>query len=152
MSGKITAMIRTMRRAAWIGLALVGVARLRSRMHDRVAALEALYDAISYANYVGSRGIVVEVLGVGVDILLGVGELLTATVLAASLLQGPLPAMNAATWRNSELERILITAREALGDEQYQRMFDRGASMSYEEVVEFALNDVHRARAETTDA
>ena len=31
-------------------------------------------------------------------------------------------------------------------------MFDRGASMSYEEVIEFALDNVQRAITETTNA
>ena len=94
-----------------IGLALVGVARLRSRTRDRVAALEALCDAISYANYVGSRGVVVEVLGEGADILLRAGEPSTATVLAGSLLQGALLAI-IVSQRNAELDRTLVAARE----------------------------------------
>ena len=134
-----------------IGLALVGVARLRSRTGDRVAALEALCDAISNANYVGSRGVVVEVLGEGADILLRAGEPSTATVLAGSLLQGALLAI-IVSQRNAELDRTLVSAREGLGDEEYQRMFDRGASMSYEEVIKFALDNVQRAIAETTNA
>ena len=44
------------------------------------------------------------------------------------------------------------SAREGLGEEEYQRMFDRGASMSYEEVSNFALDRVQRAIAETTNA
>jgi hypothetical protein len=39
----------------------------------------------------------------------------------------------------------MVSAREALGDEQYQRLFARGAAMSYEEVLEFALDQVHQA-------
>jgi predicted ATPase len=134
-----------------MGPALVGVARLRSRIHDRVAALEALYDAISYSTYVGYRPVVVQILGPSAEILLRVGEPATGTVLAGSLLQGALAAIMLLQ-RNAELERTLMTAREALGDEQYQRMFARGASMSYEEVVEFALDNLHRAMTETTNA
>jgi hypothetical protein len=119
----------------------------------RVAVqIEALHDAIRHGNYVGSRPVVVEVLGSGPDILLRVAEPSTATVLAGSLLQGALPAINAWAQRNAELERVLVDAREALRDEEYQRLFARGASMSYEEVVEFALDNVHRALAETTAA
>lgn len=135
-----------------IGPALVGVARLRSRMQDRVAALEALYEAISYGNYVGSRPIVVEVLGAGADILLRVGEPSTATVLAASLLQGALLAINVSSQRDAELERTLVSARQALGDEEYQRLVARGEAMSYEEVVEFVLDNVRRAMSEAIDS
>ena len=134
-----------------VGMALVDVARWHSRMGDRVAALEALYDAISYANHAGSRGPVVEVLGAGAEILLRAGELSAATVLAGSLLQGALLAI-LVSQRDAELKRALMAAHEGLGDEQYQRMFDRGASMSYEEVITFALDNVQRAMAETTNA
>jgi tetratricopeptide (TPR) repeat protein len=133
-----------------VGPALVGVARLRSRMQDRGAALEALYDAISYGNYVGSRPVVVDLLGAGADVLLRVGEPSTATVLAASLLHGALGAINVSSQRDAELDRTLVAAREVLGDEQYQRMFDRGAAMSYDEVVEFSLDEV-RAMSEAIE-
>jgi hypothetical protein len=132
-----------------LGMAAVGVARLRSGMQDRVAALEALYDAISNANHVGARPPVVDILVAGVDILMRVGELSTATVLAGSLLQGTLAAINVSSQRNTELERTLITARETLGDQQCQRLVDRGTAMSYEEVVEFALDKLPGAMPET---
>ncbi len=41
-------------------------------------------------------------------------------------------------------------AEEALGYEQYQRLFARGAAMSYEEVLEFAPDHVQQAVEVTT--
>jgi hypothetical protein len=131
-----------------LGLASVGVARLRSEKQERVAALEALYDAIGYAYYVGARPPVVEVIGVGVGILARVGEISTATVLAASLTQDALLAINASAHRDADLEQTFRTARASLGDEQCQRLVARGEAMSYEEVVEFALDHVRRAMSE----
>jgi predicted ATPase/class 3 adenylate cyclase len=135
-----------------LGMAGVGVARLRSEMGDRVGALEALSEAISYANYVGARPPVVEILGAGVNLLVRAAKLATATVVAASLLQGTLATINVSSQRDMELERTLTTAREALGDEQYQRLVAQGAPMSYEEVVEFALEELRRAITDATDA
>jgi predicted ATPase/class 3 adenylate cyclase len=136
-----------------MGPALVSVARLRSRMHDRLSALEALEEAIAYSRDVGYRPIVIEVLGPGAEILLRAGEPAAATVLAGSLLQGAFPAINAfaSSHRSAELEGALVAARDNLGPEQYERMLARGASMSYDEVVEFALDSAHRAMAEAND-
>ena len=133
-----------------IGPALVGVARLRSHMQDRRAALETLHEAISYSNDVGWRPLLAEVLGPGAEILLRVGEGATATVLVGSLLDGALAMLNLSLERNASLERALTAAREEFGDEQFGRLFTRGAGMSYEEVVEFALDQVRRAMAEMT--
>jgi len=135
-----------------VGPALVSVARLRSQAHDRVAALEALHDGLRYSNDVGYRPIVVEALGLAAETLLTVGELATATVLAGSLFAGTLPELNASPQRNSKLERNLMSAREALGDEQHLRLYEQGQSMSYEEVIEYAMDNVQRAVAETTEA
>jgi hypothetical protein len=111
-----------------------------------------LQEAISYTHYIGYRSLVIEVLGQGAELLLEVGEPSTATVLAGSLLEGALAAIMVSSQRNAELERTLVATRDTLGAEHYQRLFGRGASMSYEEVVEFALDNVHRAMAETTGA
>jgi predicted ATPase/class 3 adenylate cyclase len=135
-----------------MGPALVGVARLRSRTQDRPAALEALRDAIGYSNYVGFRPIVVDVLTTGTEILLWLGERATAVVLAGSELAGALATIMVTSERNAELERALVSAREDLGADEYQHLFALGAAMSYEEVVEFALDNVGRALAEATDA
>jgi hypothetical protein len=37
---------------------------------------------------------------------------------------------------------------EDFSAEEYQRLFDRGAAMSYEEIVDFALHEARRAIAE----
>ncbi|HXY91114.1 MAG TPA: adenylate/guanylate cyclase domain-containing protein [Acidimicrobiia bacterium] len=134
-----------------VGLALVCVARLRARMHDRVGALEALDEAISHGGSVGARPVVVDILGASADILVRVAEPSTATVVAASLLEGALVAINVSSQRNAELERTLDAARRVLGHEQYQRSYAHGASISYEEVVEFALDNVRRALAQPHD-
>jgi hypothetical protein len=133
-----------------IGPALAGVARLRSNMQDRPAALETLYEAIRYTNLVGWRPMLADVLGPGAEILLRAGEGATATVLAGSVLDGALAMLNVSLERNASLERALAAAREEFGDEQFGRLFTRGAGMSFEEVVEFALDQVRRAIAETT--
>ena len=121
-------------------------------MNDHRRALEALREAIGRSNYVGYRSLVVEVLAPGAEILLRAGDPATATVLVGSLLEGVLPAINSAlSQRYVDLERSLVAVHEALGDEQYQRMFARGAAMSYEEIVDFALAEVRRAIDEATD-
>jgi hypothetical protein len=133
-----------------MGPALADVARLRSHTQDRRAALETLQEAIGYGNHAGWRPMLADVLGAGVEILLRVGEGATATVLAGSLVDGVLAMLNVSFGRTASLERALTAAREELGDEQFGRLFTRGAGMSYEEVVEFALDEVRRAMSETT--
>ena len=133
-----------------VGPALIGVARLRSRMQDPRRALEALYAALSHSDHVGYRPLVVEVLGPSAEILLRAGQFQLGAVLAGGLLEGALPAINVSSQRNADLEDAMVAAREALGDEQYQRLFARGAAMPYEELLEFALNQVHEALEETT--
>jgi predicted ATPase/class 3 adenylate cyclase len=133
-----------------MGDALLGVARLRT--HDRPAALAALGEAIACATRVGFRPMGTEVVAGAAEVLLRIGEYSTATVLAGSLLEGALAWIMMSGERNAELERALVAARAQLGADQYQHLFARGAAMSYEEVLEFALEDVHRALAEATDA
>jgi predicted ATPase len=134
-----------------IGPALLGVARLRSRMQNPRRALEALYNALDYSDHVGYRPIVVEILGPSAEILLRVGQFELGTVLAGSLLEGALPAINASSQR-VHLENAMDAARDALGDQEYQRLFAEGAAMSYEEVLEFALNHVNNALEATTNS
>jgi predicted ATPase/class 3 adenylate cyclase len=135
-----------------MGPALAGVARLRSDAQDRAATLEALHDAITYSSHLGWRPMLAEVLGPGAEILVRVGERATATVLAGSVLEGVLAEINVSLERNASIERTLVTARADLGDEHYSQLFARGAAMSYEEVVEFALDGVRRAMTETSGA
>jgi hypothetical protein len=133
-----------------VGPALVGVARLRSRMQDPRRALEALYAALRHTDHVGNRPLVVDLLGSSAEILLRVGQPHLGTELAGGLLEGALPALNVSSQRNTDLEDAMVAAREALGDEHYQRLFASGAAMSYEEVLEFALDHVHQALEVTT--
>jgi predicted ATPase/class 3 adenylate cyclase len=134
-----------------IGPALLGVARLRSRTQDPHRALEALRDALSYSDEVGYRPIVVEILGPSAEIVLRVGQFELGTVLAGSLLEGALPAINASSQR-VHLENAMDAARNALGDQEYQRLFAQGAAMSYEAVLEFALNHVNNELEATADS
>jgi hypothetical protein len=73
-------------------------------------------------------------------------------VLAGSVLNGVLAAINVSLERNASLERALAAARADLGGEQYAQLLVRGAAMSYDEVVEFALDGVRRAMTETSGA
>ena len=131
-----------------VGVGFVGVARLRSRMDDRRRALDALYDGMIHSIYIGYRPVVVEVLGASATILLRLGELEPGIVLAGSLLRGALPAINMRSGTEiAELEERVEAAREALGVEQYQFLSDRGAAMSYDEVLEFAVELVRPASA-----
>jgi hypothetical protein len=127
-----------------MGLALVGIARLRAAARDRGAALEALREALLYSNRNGFRPILIETIGPGAEILVHVGRLTTAVALAGSLLEGSLARIMVVSERNAELEQLLVTVRDELGDEEYQRAFARGAAMSYEEIVDFALAEVAR--------
>jgi hypothetical protein len=126
-----------------VGAALVGVARVRSRTQDPDGALDALHDGITHSIYIGYRPIVVEVLGASASILLQNGRPEPGAVLAGSLLQGALTAINSrSAVEAAELEQALLAAREVLGDTEFQGLFDRGAAMSYEGVLEFALEAV----------
>ena len=77
-----------------VGPALIGVARLRSRMDDPRLALDAVHDGIAHSVHMGYRPVVVEVLGASTAVLLRLGELACGTVLGGSLLQGALPSIN----------------------------------------------------------
>ena len=135
-----------------MGVALVGVARLRALTQDRLAALEALREALLYSNHVGFRPIVVEVIGPGAEVLIHVGRMTTAVVVAGSVLQGSLAQIMVSSERNADLERLLVQVRDELGDEEYDRAFARGVAMSYEEIVDFAIAELHVAIKEVADA
>jgi tetratricopeptide (TPR) repeat protein len=135
-----------------MGMALVGVARLRARSGDRAAALHALRAALVDSDHVGFRPIVTEVLGPGAEILIRVGRPATAVTLSGSVLDGALAEIMVSSDRNAELERMLAGVREELGPDEYDRAFARGAVMSYEEIVEFVLDDLQLAAPEAGDA
>jgi hypothetical protein len=130
-----------------VGPALVGVARLRSRMQDPRRALEALDAALSHSDHVGYRPLVVEVLGPSAEILLRVGQLQLGIVLAGGLLEGALPAINVSSQRNADLQDAMVAARDTRR-RAVPAPFARGAAMSYEEVP--SSPTTHQALETTT--
>jgi predicted ATPase/class 3 adenylate cyclase len=126
-----------------VGPALIQIARLRCRMNARVEALDALHEGITYSKYVGYRPLVVQIMGPVADTLLQLGEVTSGIVIAGSLLHGSLDTISVPP-EDPELQQNLDRVRQALDEQQYERLIESGAAMSYEEIVEFALERVAR--------
>jgi hypothetical protein len=131
-------------------LALAG--RLRARSGDFAAALRHVNDAVLHCRDSGDRSQVSAVLDGVVEVAAQLGDYELVARLCGSLVEGAfvywgLMGGRYGEARNAALER----ARDALGAQGYERATAAGASMSFEEVVEYTVGELDRMLAEADD-
>jgi predicted ATPase/class 3 adenylate cyclase len=122
------------------------IALSRARM-DPIGALETLREAVSYCHHGGLPGEMARTLDRGFRVLTRVGHP-EAAALLVGVLTGPLatPSLIPAYEARDGLA-AMDELRARLGPEEYERAVQRGASMSYEDMVGFTLAELDRALA-----
>jgi predicted ATPase/class 3 adenylate cyclase len=135
-----------------LGMVLAMRAKLRAHRGDRLDALTDLRDALTTASTKVDLIMLVTALGRGAEILATLGAPEPAAVLVG-FVTGAMERLDSLP-REERADRAnaLNRAREALGDDTYQRGIRRGSRMSLEEVTTYALDEVGRLVMEELDS
>jgi predicted ATPase/class 3 adenylate cyclase len=123
------------------GATLAHIARLRDQSGDLSGALLALREALEYFLRVGRRAEVVVPVAQLSRTLAAHDRAESAAVIAGVVAAGPLAAM-ARAGTPERLARATARARGQLGDVRYDTAFARGAAMSYDEALAYALGEI----------
>jgi len=127
--------------------ALALVAQLRASRGRIPAALDALHEAMTIASTNGDRAASAVVVARGIRVLTSAGAEEEAAVLVGIITSGvlaglrPLPPHEIA-----DHDALLATLRNDLGPDRYDAAADRGARMTFDEVVAFVLHTHEPAR------
>ena len=136
-----------------LGWSLGDISWLKARAGDRLGALRAAREGVRHDLRSGNRTMLAGTLNRTKLALVELEHPEPAAVLAGAEIDGPL-----VDWHNSEkaeladAEHAVSTLRASLGDDAYERAAARGAVMTYDEVVEYTLDEVERLLAEASSA
>lgn len=120
------------------------LAQLRAQQGDRDAAVDAWITAVPRAHAEGDRQGLSTVLARGTFVLHAIGRDDAAAVLAGVVNGGLLAGLQAIPRQEEPgLEAVLAEVAGALGPDAYEASIKKGASLSYNEIVAFALDAVH---------
>ena len=134
--------------------ALGRIVPLRARLGDRLGALLALREAITYVRDTGSRPNFVGVLNWGAAALAQLGEADLAAEFAGAA-RGPLSVLFGGFVSGPDAEEFataLARLRSSLGPQEYAAATARGASLSYEAAIAYTLQCIDPMIAELEDA
>ena len=132
-----------------VGMALSNVAQLRARQGDRVGALTTLRESIEHIYRYGDRPQLIALVDWAIAILQRFGYSDPAAVLVGVAVDGPLAALNSFPGaRRAHGDDKLAPLEAELGTDTYRALVERGAAMSYEEVVHFLFDEIDQLLAE----
>jgi predicted ATPase/class 3 adenylate cyclase len=122
---------------------LTRIARIHARRGERERSWVALQEAIVHAHGDGDESQVAASIDQGLIAFGPFGAPEAAATLAGSVLAGSLAEMALTTpFEVAERDHCLDRVRAELGDERYDTAFERGAAMSYSDVVTYALEQL----------
>jgi predicted ATPase/class 3 adenylate cyclase len=130
-------------------------ATIRSAQGDIVGAASVLHAAIEHEAQIGRRGLIAGGLRIAAIVLAATrhGNEAAATLIAAA--NGPVLGHYApATWAGIEVvrsERAAADVAAALGPAAYTQAQQRGASMSYDEIIAYTLDHLSRLTESESD-
>jgi predicted ATPase/class 3 adenylate cyclase len=124
-------------------LSMVG--GLRSRLGDATGALEPLRESVLVARDNGARPQIAATLDWALGALTKVGRPEAAATFVGALTSGPLAEVGNYPGVDVVRARTLERVRAALGDQRTDACVARGAAMSYDEIVEYALRHLEPA-------
>ncbi|MDQ6852173.1 MAG: adenylate/guanylate cyclase domain-containing protein [Actinomycetota bacterium] len=128
---------------------LASMALVSSRRGERSAALRALREAFGHSREVGDRPTLLGNITSGVEVAVNVGALEFAALLAAK--EASAGFVFIGHHFLVEYERAVASAREQLGAERYEEIWERGTAMSFDQVVDYALTELDRLIAESEE-
>jgi predicted ATPase len=117
-------------------------AGLRSRLGDDQGALPLLLEALTIARDDGASPAAVATLGFALKPLCRVGHPDAAAVLIGAMERGALVEMAGFPGAAEGRARSLVRVRDALGDGRTDALVERGASMSYDDVIRYAVEQL----------
>ena len=127
------------------------LAQVRARTGDLTGALEALRAAFTFFADIGDRPQLVAASSWGIRIAIRGGELETASVLVGITNDGPLAVLNNfPASRLADGDPLLVRLEAEVGHDAYVTARARGAAMTYEEIVAYALGELDRMLAQVT--
>jgi hypothetical protein len=124
-------------------LALAG--GLRARLGDPVAALALLREAIVVSRDQGRRPQLASALDWSLVPLIKIGRPQAAATFVGALAGGPLADVSNFPLVDAARARVRERLHAALGADTTERLVARGAAMTYDEIVEFALHHLEPA-------
>jgi predicted ATPase/class 3 adenylate cyclase len=113
---------------------------LRARIGDLVGALELLREAVIVSRDQGARPQLAAALDWSLSPLIKVGRPEPAATFVGALTGGPLAEMGNFPDVDAARARILERLHVELGDDTSDALVARGAAMTYDEIVEYALH------------
>jgi hypothetical protein len=123
------------------GAALGLAGGLRGRLGDPVGAIERLRGAVIVSRDEGARPQVAAALEWSISLLARVGRTDAAAVCLGALTAGSLAEVsNYPSAFSGARARALDRLRAALGDAATTRLVDQGAAMTYDEIVQYAID------------
>jgi predicted ATPase/class 3 adenylate cyclase len=114
-------------------------AGLRARLGDNHGALPLLRDAVVIARDDGTLPTAAAALGFALNPLCRIGRPEAAATLIGALDRGALAHVAGFPGTADARARTLARVRDALGDDHAERLIERGAAMTYEEVIGYAI-------------
>jgi tetratricopeptide (TPR) repeat protein len=123
-------------------------AQLRARDGDMPGAVRDLREAITYSHDKGDKVMLLVAFDRGISVfhLLGLSE--PAAVLAGVMLRGPLALLSILPPAERDDRAVLLDhVRELIGGDSYERSLTRGAAMSDDDVVAYALEQLDIAES-----
>jgi predicted ATPase/class 3 adenylate cyclase len=122
-------------------LALAG--GIKARLGDEVGALRYLHGAVTVSRDQGARPSMAAALDWSLRVLVRMERPDTAAVFVGALTAGALSEVSDYPISSPRTrDRILGRVRETLGGDATQALVDRGAAMTYEEIVDFAVEQL----------
>jgi predicted ATPase/class 3 adenylate cyclase len=133
------------------GNVLSMIAQIRARQGDRVGALEAVRDAIVHTDRLGDRPQLIAAIDWTIAVLRRFGHVEPAAVLVGAATEGPLAEINNFPGAHRLLGDDKFEPLEAqLGVESYEQLVRRGAAMSHDEMMRYAVGELDRLVAAET--
>jgi len=118
------------------------LAQIRHVRGDTRGGLEAVLVGQAHADRVGNRPTALGIIWFAANLLAASGAHDLVATIAGITDQGPLAVIahigDPAGQTDLDHQHALEAARAALGDDAYQRLADRGANMSYEQMIEWS--------------
>ena len=140
-------------KSANLGWSLGSVAWLKARAGDRRGALRSARDGVRHDLRSGNRTMLAGALNRTKLALVELGYPEPAAVLAGAETDGPLVPwnINGSDAELQDRDDALGTLRASLGPDAYERTAALGSAMTYDEIVEYTLDELERLLAEPSD-
>lgn len=135
------------------GPAFAEIGLLRAQRGDREGALRALQEAVTYNAESGYRPMMIGTLDRTMYALAQLGDDEPVAVLAGVAIRGPLSELNHFYARGADAQTATLEViKGRLGRIEFEDALSRGATMTYEQAVSYALEHLAELLAATSTA